>query len=84
VLQVGQYGVAMRPAREADPDLHLEVADLVQGQRLENDDPQRVEPVVARGAGVHPGADQDFVPPGIPVHDLRHLCWYPIELQSSL
>src|SRR5258708_33363159 len=49
VLQIPQGGVAKRRAPETDLDLPLDVADLLQRQCLEHDDPQCVQPPAASG-----------------------------------
>src|SRR5262249_56333808 len=54
VLQVPELRRAQRPAPEADLDLRLQVSPLVEGQRLEHDDPQRVEAGEPRAPGAHP------------------------------
>src|ERR1022692_1024036 len=55
MLQLAQLGVAECPSPEADLDLGFEVPRLVQRQRFQHDNPERVEPAIACGARVHPG-----------------------------
>jgi len=57
VLQLAQPGVAQRPAPEADLDLRLEIALLVQRQRLQHDHAERGQAGQADRPGVHPGRD---------------------------
>ena len=66
VLHRAQLRVAQGPAPEADLDLGLEVALVVERQRLEHDHAQRAEPGQAGRTGLHPGRD-----PAVRQHERR-------------
>src|SRR5580704_11241248 len=66
MLQVAKLRVPERAAPEADLDLRLEVAALVERQRLQHDDAQRRQAGQARRRLRHPGADA-----AVRVHERR-------------
>ena len=66
VLQIPQLRVAERATPEADLDLRLQVAPVIQRERLQHDGPQRRQSGEPGGGRGHPGAD-----PAVRVHEGR-------------